>query len=52
MVISHKYEYLFVELPRTGTTAIHNELLEKYDGQGILSKHANYRDFLKIASEE
>lgn len=52
MIISHKHKYLFVELPRTGTTAIHDELIKNYDGEEILLKHATYRDFLKVASEE
>lgn len=52
MIISHKHKYLFVELPRTGTTAIHNELIKHYDGEEILNKHSTYRDFLKTATEE
>lgn len=52
MVISHKNKYLFVELPRTGTTAIHDELIKNYLGEDILFKHATYRDFLKTAREE
>jgi len=50
MVISHKYEYLFVELPRTGSTAISKELCEQYSGYRILSKHATYNRYLRIAS--
>ncbi len=52
MIISHKYKYLFVELPRTGTTAIANELIENYDGTQILTKHAHYDDFLRQATDE
>lgn len=52
MVISHKHRYLFIELPRTGSTAISKELIENYDGKEILYKHSNYRDFLRIASKE
>jgi hypothetical protein len=52
MIISHKYKYLFVELPRTGSTAISEELCELYDGQSVLQKHATYFDFLKVASPE
>ncbi len=52
MIISHKHKYLFVELPRTGSTAISRELRTYYDGQPILQKHATYADFLKIASDE
>lgn len=47
MIYSKKYNYLFVELPRTGTTAISNELQEKYEGISILKKHSTYRDFKK-----
>jgi hypothetical protein len=52
MIISHKYKYLFVELPRTGTTAISEELCELYAGQPTLRKHATYFDFLKTATPE
>ena len=52
MIISHKYKYLFVELPRTGSTAISRELRQYYDGSPILHKHATYNDFLKSASPE
>ncbi len=52
MIISHKYRYIYVELPRTGSTAVSRELQEHYDGQPILRKHATYRDFLRIASKE
>jgi hypothetical protein len=52
MVISHKHEYLFVELPRTGSTTISKELCTHYAGGKILSKHATYKDFNKIASKE
>ncbi len=52
MIISHKYKYLFVELPRTGSTAISKELREQYDGQAILHKHATYDAFERIATPE
>jgi len=42
MVISHKYKYIFVELPHTATTAIRNELCELYAGEKILKKHSFY----------
>ncbi|MCG8309276.1 MAG: sulfotransferase family protein [Cytophagales bacterium] len=51
MIISDKYQYLFVELPRTGTTAISNELIENYSGRPIYSKHTRYRTFYRNASE-
>lgn len=52
MIISHKHKYLFIELPRTGTTAISNELTLHYDGTSILTKHSTYESFLKTASED
>jgi hypothetical protein len=50
MIISHTYKYLFVELPRTGSTAISRELCQQYDGQRILRKHSTYYDFLREAT--
>ena len=52
MIISHRYRYVFVELPRTGSTAISDELRAHYDGARILAKHSTYRDFLRIASDD
>ena len=52
MIISHTHRYLFVELPRTGSTAIRRELRDHYDGQPILHKHATYEEFLKAANVE
>lgn len=50
MIISDKHKYVFVELPRTGSTAIANELRELYDGVPMLYKHATHEEFLKAAS--
>ncbi|MBA3688940.1 MAG: sulfotransferase family 2 domain-containing protein [Chloroflexi bacterium] len=50
MIISDRYRYLFVELPRTGSTAVHRELCSLYGGEAILTKHATYEDFLAIAT--
>jgi hypothetical protein len=52
MIISHRYRYVFVELPRTGSTAVSAELREHYDGERVLRKHATYRDFLRQASDD
>ena len=52
MIISHKYRYLFVELPNTASTAIRRELCELYDGVPIIRKHAYYHEFLSTASAE
>lgn len=52
MVISDKNKYVFIEMIRTGSTAISAELCELYDGRKILNKHSYYHEFLKIATEE
>jgi len=52
VIISHRHRYLFVELPRTGSTAIRRELRDLYDGEPILHKHATYEEFLKRASDD
>jgi hypothetical protein len=52
MIISDKYKYVFVQLPRTGSTAIGRELCKLYDGKQVLYKHCTYYEFLKVASEE
>ncbi|GAB5409662.1 MAG: hypothetical protein BalsKO_20270 [Balneolaceae bacterium] len=52
MIISHKHKYVFVCLPRTGTTALRKELCENYGGTEIHYKHAPYHVFLKNASPE
>jgi hypothetical protein len=52
MIISHKYKYLFIETPQTGSTAISKELREHYNGHNILRKHSYYFEFEKIASSE
>lgn len=52
MVISHRHKYLFVELPRSGTTAIGKELRTNYDGVRILPKHGTYYAFRKTATDE
>ena len=49
VIISHRHRYLFVEVPRTGSTAVSAELQEHYDGQPILRKHATLRDYLREA---
>jgi hypothetical protein len=52
MIISHRHRYVFVEVPRTGSTSVSAELREQYDGHEILRKHASYRDFLRVASND
>lgn len=52
MIVSEKYKYVFVEQPLTASTAIASELTEYYGGREVLSKHSNYSDFLRVATDE
>lgn len=52
MIVSHKHRYVYVELPRTGSSAVSVELRENYDGHSFLFKHATYRDFLRHATPD
>lgn len=52
MIISHLHKYVFVQLPRTGSTTVGRELRQHYDGKRILYKHSTYREFLRVAREE
>lgn len=52
MVISHVHRYVYVEVPRTGSSAVARELRENYAGEQILRKHATYRDFLRQATDD
>ncbi|HEY7847683.1 MAG TPA: sulfotransferase family 2 domain-containing protein [Candidatus Limnocylindria bacterium] len=51
MIISHRYRYVFVELPRTGSSAVRRELRELYDGVPVLHKHSTYDEFRRQASD-
>jgi hypothetical protein len=52
MIVSHKHRYVYVEVPRTGSTAVSRELRDMYDGTPVLRKHASYRDFLRQATPQ
>jgi hypothetical protein len=52
VIISHKFRYVFVELPNTASTAISKELCENYGGTPILRKHSHYHELLEIATAE
>jgi Sulfotransferase family len=52
MIVSDVHRYVFVELPRTGSSAVARELREQYAGRSILQKHSALRDFLAVASPE
>lgn len=50
MIISHKYRFLFVEVPHTASHSISEQLIAHYGGEPILRKHANVTQFLGMAS--
>jgi hypothetical protein len=52
VIISHKHRYVFVELPRTGSSTINQELRRHYDGEWLLGKHSTYSDFLRVATAD
>lgn len=54
MIISHKHKYIFVQLPRTGTTSIEKALLNQYDGELVSksNRHMTYDKFLRHATDE
>ena len=52
MIISHAHKYVFIETPRTASSAISAELRENYAGVKILHKHANYPDIPKSIRRE
>jgi hypothetical protein len=52
MIISHKHRYVFIELPRTGSSTINQELRKNYDGEWLLGKHSTYNDFLRVATPD
>src|SRR6056297_72223 len=41
MIISRRHKYIFIGIPFSGSTAISKELCLLYDGEPILTKHAN-----------
>ena len=52
MVISHKYKYLYIAVPRTGSNSISEELCRFYGGEPLLKYHSNYFEFARQCSEE
>jgi hypothetical protein len=52
VMISHEHRFVFVELPRTGSTAIRHELRDTYGAKPILHKHATYQEFLRQATPD
>jgi hypothetical protein len=52
VIISHRYRYVFLQLPHSGSTAVGDELVSQYDGAKILEKHSNYLEFLRAATPD
>ena len=52
MIVSDEHRYVFVELPKTGSTAISNELCEYYAGRRVGPRHMPYHRFLRFASAD
>ena len=52
MKVSHKHKYVFVELPQTASSAIGLELIENYNAENFMAKHALYREFANRANED
>src|SRR5690606_30771815 len=52
MIVSHKYKYVFVEVPHTGSHSVSQQLLEHYAGEQTLRHHGNITLFLSRASRE
>jgi len=47
MIYSERFHYLFIEVPLTGSWAIHQELREFYEGIPVLHKHAQYWEYAR-----
>jgi len=47
MFISEKYKYIFIGLRFSASSALSKELIEMYDSEPILHKHANIPYFIK-----
>jgi hypothetical protein len=52
MIVSHKNKYVFIQFPHTACTAVGRELVEYYDGEPMLFKHAAYHDYLRVATHD
>ncbi|HEY7735973.1 MAG TPA: sulfotransferase family 2 domain-containing protein [Candidatus Limnocylindrales bacterium] len=52
MIVSREHRYVFVEVPRTGSSSISQELRELYGGVRVLTKHATYPEFARQASAD
>lgn len=51
MIVSHEHRFVFVEVPRTGTTAISAELVARYGGASVGPKHAHRGEAMQLLGE-
>jgi hypothetical protein len=52
MILSDENRYVFVQLPKTASTAIEKELIAHYGGKPVLLKHDLYHKFHRQATAE
>lgn len=52
MIVSHKYKYVFAEIPHTASHSIAQQLLTHYEGEQILGHHSNITLFMGQADKE
>lgn len=52
MIVSHQHKYLFIALPRTGSTAVSKELMANYGGERILRKHSFFHEFQNMMNSK
>ena len=51
MVICDQLGLVFIEIPNTGCTAIRETLLEHYEGEAVLHKHATYYEYRRYQAK-
>ena len=52
MIISHKYQFLFIGLPFSASSAISKDLYLNYKAEPFLRKHSLYYEFKKNATKQ
>lgn len=52
MIVSKKNKYIFVEIGRSGTTAIASELVKYYDGVSVCKKHTALSALVRILNRD
>lgn len=44
VIVSEEHQYVFIQYPHSGSTAVGAELMENYNGREILEKHSTFAD--------